>query len=230
MILDKRGAVLCFAAAVLVVVGGLALAVDRYPGGFDWAYEVISSLASPRRNPDGGRWLAGSLLVAVAFLWPVANHFRRAFGSPDDGPVVPVAILRGGLVGGALLGIEGIFHLELSRHVHKAHELLALLTFLGFYGGVLGLYLHRIRETMSFLLPAAAVVLPLLAVGITQLVLYFDQRDIGWVGPDWREMGVPLWLSFAFWQWLAVAGLGIGLGYLVATSPGLRHARADQTP
>jgi hypothetical protein len=31
-------------------------------------------------------------------------------------------------------------------------------------------------------------------------------------------MGVPVWLSFAFWQWLAVAFLGLGLGYLVVAS------------
>jgi hypothetical protein len=116
--------------------------------------------------------------------------------------------------------LEGLFVLELSRRIPKSHEILALVTFLGFYGGVLGLYVHRIRQAISFLPPALMVLLPLCAVGVSQLVLYFDQRDLGWVETSWRELGVPFWLSFAFWQWLAVLFLGLGIGYLlVARAP-----------
>jgi hypothetical protein len=107
----------------------------------------------------------------------------------------------------------------LDEHVRKGHELVALATFLGLYGGVLGLYLHRVRASASFLLPALAVVFPLLAVGASQLALYLGQRDLGWVDVSWRELGVPFWLSFAFWQWLALACLAAGLGLLVALRP-----------
>jgi hypothetical protein len=57
------------------------------------------------------------------------------------------------------------------------------------------------------------------------------KRDDGsrQVNSDWRAMGVPFWLSFAFWQWLAVAMLGTGFGHLVlARDPRStrRHARS----
>jgi len=59
---------------------------------------------------------------------------------------------------------------------------------------------------------------PLAAIFITQILIYFDQRDLGWVDHSWREMGVSPWLSFAFWQWLAVAFLWFGLGHLLWSS------------
>jgi hypothetical protein len=212
----------------MVVVAGVAVAATRFPGGFDWAYTVISRLGSHTHNPTGAVWLSGSLLAAVMLLWPVAGHLGRAGPDGAGRPRISLAALRVGLVGGALLGIEGVFALELSRLARKAHEILALMTFLGLYWGVLGLYVHRIRRTTSFLLPAFSVVVPLVAVGVSQLVLYFDQRDLGWVNSDWRELGVPLWLSFAFWQWLAVAFLGLGLGVLVAArEPGGSRRAAE---
>jgi hypothetical protein len=215
---DRNKALLYYAGAALLVLLGVATAAVRFPGGFDWAYTVISRLGSHRHNPDGAVWLAASLLGGVALLWPVAGHLSRAYAASPRPPRVSPTALRGGLVGGAILGIEGLFALEFSRLARKAHEIVALLTFLGLYWGVLGLYLHRIRQSASFLWPALLVVGPLLAVGISQLALYFGQRDLGWVNTDWRDMGVPVWLSFAFWQWLAVAFLGIGIGVLVLAS------------
>lgn len=228
----KRGALLLYGAAVMAVAIGVIMAASRFPGGYDWAYTVISRLASNRQNPEGGRWLAASLLVAVVLLWPVANHFAWRFSQGGAMPRLAVGVLRVGLVGGALLAFEGLLNLQLSRQLEKAHEALALATFLGFYGGVLGLYAHRVREALSFVAPALLVILPLCAVGITQLMLYIGQRDLGWVDTNWREFGVPLWLSFAFWQWLAVVFLALGIGYLIAAGghggqhPSRRHEAA----
>ena len=212
----RRGATRLFGAASLSVVMGVVLAAHHFPGGFDWVYTVISRLASHRRNPEGAIWLAGSGLVAVCLLWPVVAHLERKLsqgGVPR--PRLSLAALRMGLVAAGLLGIEGMLDLRFSAVLYKAHEGLAILAFLGFYGGVLGLHVHRIRHMDASVWPPLAVVLPLVAVGITQITLYFDQRDLGWVDTAWREMGIPFWLSFAFWQWLAVAFLALGLGWLV---------------
>jgi hypothetical protein len=210
-----HAALLYFGAAALVLVAGVAMAAARFPGGFDWTYTVVSRLASPRRNPEGAHFAAGALLAAVALLWPVTGHLARVHGRVDGRPPLSVNVLRLGLVGGGLLGIEGLLDLALSHRFRKAHEIVAIFTFLGFYGGVLGLYARRLRESASFLLPALLVVLPLCAVGASQLALYFGQRDLGWVDTAWREMGIPFWLSFAFWQWMAVLFLGLGIGFLV---------------
>ncbi len=216
-----KRALLLYGVASLTLILGVTAATVQFPGGFDWVYTVISRLGSRTHNPDGAPWLLGSLLAAVALLWPVTNILNDAHARPR----VAITALRIGLIGGALLAVEGLFMLDLSVITRKGHEIVALATFLGLYTGVLGLYLHRIRNYTASLLPALLVILPLCAVGFSQLALYFDQRDLGWVDTAWREMGVPFWLSFAFWQWMAVAFLGMGLGYLVT----IRNVVAPRT-
>jgi len=224
----KRRALATFGVAAVLLGAGVAVAFALYPGGYDWAYTVISRLASNRRNPQGSRWLAGSLLLAVPLLWSTVRFLAEVHAPAGSRSHPAILAVRVGLLGALLLGVEGLLGLEYSRRLDKAHEAIALVTFLAFYGGVLGLYLDRIQRTGAFLFPALLVLLPLCAVGVTQIALYFDQRDLGWVSTDWRELGVPPWLSFALWQWLAVLGLGLGVGILVATAP--VNAPGAQTP
>jgi hypothetical protein len=101
--------------------------------------------------------------------------------------------------------------------VRKGHEAIALLAFLGLYLGVFGLYVHRARQKTACVWAVLPVLVPLVAIGLSQLALYLDQRDVGWVGREWREEGVPIWSRFAFWQWLAVAALWGGIGHLLLT-------------
>lgn len=217
----RKGALGFFVAALATAAVGVAMAVRGYPGDFDWMYTVLSHLASPRRNPEGGRWLSGAVVVAVFLLWPVVNHLGRRGvreSVSDRGLRLATFSLRAGLVAGALLGMEGITGLRFSEYLHKAHEALALLAFLAFYGGVLGHHGLLVRAQRRSILPAVLVVVPILAAGIAQLGLYLDQRDLGWVNTDWRELGVPLWMSFAFWQWIALGCLAFGLGFIVLSA------------
>jgi hypothetical protein len=217
-----------YTAAVLIVTAGAAAAMASFPGGFDWSYTVISKLASQKHNPTGGLLLSGALLAAMVVLWPVASYLARASGSAGGTgagdaagrrpPRRALVALRVGIAGGALLGLEGLLQLDFSGVARKGHEVLALLTFAGLYGGVLGLYAHRIGGTRTFAWPALLVLLPMIAVLVSQATLYFDQRDLGWVNTNWRDLGVPLWLSFAFWQWAAVTLLWVGLGHLVISA------------
>lgn len=119
-----------------------------------------------------------------------------------------------GLICGTLVAAERLFIRDLSEWLYKAHEILALLFFLGLYLGVLVLLIQAMLRQSIYVLPVFVIMSPLLAIGITQLWLYFDQRDLGWVDTSWREMGIPLWLSFAFWQWLAIGILWLCLGLL----------------
>ncbi len=205
---------------MVAVVLGVAMAARHYPGGFDWAYTVISRLASERRNPGGARWLSGGFLVGMLLLIPVAGYLARRGRQPGSLRPRSLLLLALGVAGGVLLGLEGLLRLDLSVVHRKGHEALAVLAFLGFYGGVLGLHIGRVRRQEESVWPALMVLAPLVAVGLSQIALYFDQRDLGWVDTDWREIGVPIWLSFAFWQWLAVSFLGLGLGHLLLRKPG----------
>jgi hypothetical protein len=211
---------LAFALALALFATGAALSAARYPEQpYDWMYVVMSALASRKHNPDGGYWFAIGLGLSMLALWPVVSRLRDAAG---PGARWPTAALRAAMLCGVAMGAEWILFDHLSDLVHKAHELLALGTFVGLYLGVLGHYAARLRRGGRGWPGSLAVAAPLLAIGITQLALFLDQRDLGWVDVGWRALGVPAWLSFAFWQWIAVATLWLGLGHLLATADSRR--------
>jgi hypothetical protein len=208
-----RTAALAFAVAVATFAAGVAISAAFYPEQpYDWAYVVMSALASRKHNPEGGHWFAVALGLSMLALWPVVSYLRATARFRW-----PIVALRIALVCGFAMFIEWIVFHHLSDLIRKAHEVLAIGVFVGLYVGVLGLYAGRIRQDVRALAGAAIVGAPLLAIGITQLALYFDQRDLGWVDHSWRALGVPVWLSFAFWQWLAVALLWVGLWQLLWT-------------
>jgi len=198
-----------------VLSSGSFLAAKQYPGGFDWHYTVASSLASQKHNPGGSIWFAGALCLAMILLWPYVSALKKArLPALPATAKLAIAALRTGLVCGALLGLEKLIIRDLSNWVYKAHEILGLLAFSGLYLGILVLLVQAMLREKIFTLPSLLVASPLLAIGITQFWLYLDQRDLGWVDTSWRELGIPLWLSFAFWQWLAIGFLWLGLGLL----------------
>lgn len=202
-------AALAFAAALALFAAGVGLAARYYPQPpYDWQYVVMSDLASRKHNPEGGRWFAALLGLSMLALWPVVTFLRqrRAW---------PILALRAAIVCGIALAVERLAFTHLSDVVPKAHELLALALFVGLYAGVLGLYAERLRGERRALAAALAVVAPLAAIGLTQLALYLGPRDLGWPDPGWRTSGIPVWWSFAFWQWLAVGLLWVGLGHLL---------------
>lgn len=211
--MNYRSALLWYLAGTAILVAGILCAAARFPTPFDWQYNVISALASWKHNPAGAGWFAGALAAAMACLWPVVTRLTR------DGFVprwVKVA-LRTGVVCGIFVGVERLVFYHFSDYVKKGHEVVALVSFLSFYAGVIGLYVQRVRRRRGFLLPAILVVVPLLGVGFRELSLYVLQRDVGWADYDWKGTGAPLWLSFAWWQWLAAALLWAALGHLLVT-------------
>jgi len=207
-----------YTAALLVFCTGSIIAARYYPAGFDWHYTVASALASQKHNPTGSNWFAGALSLSMLLLWHYVSLLKRELSAPL--PVVvrfSFAALHTGLASGAALGLERLFIRDLSDWVYKAHEILGLLTFSGLFIGILCLLIHAMLRSRIYALPALLVISPLVAIGMTQFWLYIEQRDLGWVDTSWREMGIPTWLSFAFWQWLAIAILWMGLALLVFT-------------
>jgi hypothetical protein len=201
-----------FALALATFWVGVVMAARHFPDPpFDWMYRVVSELASRKHNPPGGHWFSIALGLSMLALWPVVSVLRETVGERRW----PIVALRAGVLFGVAVGIERLVFVRLSSIVDNGHEALAVGAFAGLYTGMLGLYWQRVRLGWTGALFVAA---PLAAIFVTQIVIYFDQRDLGWVNHGWREMGVSPWLSFAFWQWLAVAFLWVGLGHLLWSS------------
>ncbi len=208
----------CYVLATAIWAVGLFFSATRYPGSFDWAYTVISALASRKHNPAGAAWFAGAMMAAMALLWPVVTQLTHAESARRSSPRWVEIALRTGVVCGVLVGAERLVFYDLSSLVRKGHEIIALVAFLSFYAGILGLYAHRVRTRRTSLLPSVVVGVPLLGVGLREFVLYLAQRGVGWADYDWRGHGTPLWLSFAWWQWLAMVLLWLSIGHLLLTS------------
>jgi hypothetical protein len=49
---------------------------------------------------------------------------------------------------------------------------------------------------------AGAALLPMMLVSLTQAYVSHALPQLPWVGLEWREKGVPAYLSFAFWEWV----------------------------
>lgn len=216
--IHKMRALWWYFTSLLVLSFGMIMAARYYPGGFDWLYTVASALASQKHNPTGSIWFASALSLAMVLLWPYVSALKKGL-SPSLSVAAKLAIgaLRIGMVCGALLGLERLLIRDLSHWVFKAHEILGVFAFLGLHFGILSLLVQAMLRQRIYAFPVLLVVTPLLAIGITFFWLYLDQRDLGWVDTSWREMGIPIWLSFAFWQWLAMGFLWIGLGVLSFT-------------
>ena len=212
---SQNQAIWWYLTSLLILILGMLIAARHFPGGFDWPYTVASALASRKHNPEGSFWFSGGFFISMVLLWPyVSSLKKRLCPSLSTAADFAIVALRLGLICGSLVAAERLFIHHLSDWVYKAHEILALLFFLGLYIGVFTLLVQVMRHHKIYIIPILLVAGPLLAIGLTQLWLYFDQRDLGWVDTSWREMGIPIWLSFAFWQWLANACLSLCLGFL----------------
>ncbi len=223
---EIRVAWACYALSIVVIAIGACLAVWHYPTSFEWGYTVMSALASQKHNPAGFAWFAGALGGSMVLLWPATRCLERSVGARGTGAHWAVWALRVGLIFGVMVAIESLVFADFSRIIHKGHEILALVAFLGAYAGVLGLHAHHLRQRSVSIWILASVSVPLVAVGLSEAVLYLGQRDVGWLDHNWRETGIPLWLSFAFWQWLAAAALWLGIGHLLFVT----HRRYNESP
>lgn len=209
---DSKYTLWWYSSALLVMCFGSVIAAQYYPGGYDLFYNVASALASHKHNPDGSVWFAASLSLSMVLLWVYVSSLSIKLTAilPESG--FSITAIRIGLVSGFFLGAERLFVYDLSSWLYKSHETLAIFTLLGLYIGILGLLLKLINRSKRNLLPVLLIVSPLMIISIRGFWLYLDQHDIGWVNTNWREKGIPLWLSFAFWQWLAIGFLWAGLG------------------
>jgi len=211
-----RSAAWWYWAAVTVFGGGVVIGAWGYPGHYDWAYTVTSTLASPKKNPAGGEWFASAWTLSMILLLGGVAAMRRGRNLDLHGTGRWwLTTLQFGLICFAFTGFDMMLGRSLTDLVHKGHELLALVAFLATYLGVVGLLADVLREKRRHALPVLLLGTPLVAIGITQFWVYLKQLDLGWVDPSWRAKGIPIWLSFAFWEWLAIGFLFAGIGLLV---------------
>ncbi|MBV9724744.1 MAG: hypothetical protein JO299_06175 [Gammaproteobacteria bacterium] len=191
---------------------GMTLAGRSYPSEYDWRYVTISSLVYAERNPSGFAWArAGILLCGMAGLYWIARLTRAwkrlCIAERPSGS----SALAFGFLCMTLCALVPERRFPFAR----AHDLLALAAFVGICAGMalvsftLTRQSARARELPSgpwYAWPLAALaVFPIVAAGGAQLYLSHSLPGLPWVSLAWRERGIPAYLSFAFWEWVACA-------------------------
>lgn len=204
---------------------GMFMAGVRYPDEFDWRYMTISSLTSPARNPTGHLWASGGLLLCFlcGLLW--LTRLARNWNHNGAGIVVRgIASLRVGVI---FTACAAVLPSSLIR-IHKGHEVLALVAFIGWCVGILQLTFQTAEQilrrrfvggTRCARICAAALVVaavsPLFLAGLTQAYVRYALPKLRWVNLAWRAQGVPAYLSFACWEWVTCVVLSV---YMVGLS------------
>ena len=106
-------------------------------------------------------------------------------------------------------------NINVTPPVGQGHQLFTLLTFAGWCLGFVYLTFQSIeriflteplRPFRQHGVYATAVagtgVLPILGAGLAQLYVFYVLPELGWVKLSWRANGVPVYHSFAFWEWI----------------------------
>ncbi len=212
---------------------GLGLAARGYPAEFDARFVTVSSLVYPDRNPGGHGWASAGIVSCglLGAAWSVALA-RRRWGSVPAADRLGPAILGAGF---ATMAAAGVLPERLIA-VPKAHETLALTAFISLSIGTVRLSwstLSRILGRGTRALAAGGVglalgpLVPIACSGATQLYLALYRPGLPWVTLAWRALGVPAYLSFAFWEWVTCAVFAVYLVLLaIATSPRDPHPRS----
>lgn len=99
--------------------------------------------------------------------------------------------------------------------VPKGHEVFALSAFIGLCFGIVQLTLQTAERSLQLRTPTStrhprlfAVLLggfalvPIVAAGLATSYVSHARPELPWVGIEWRVRAVPVYLSFAFWEWL----------------------------
>jgi hypothetical protein len=213
--LTRKGLCAMALLGLLAFWAGLWMAARRYPSEYDWRYMSISSLVYADRNPDGYQWArVGLLLCALGGLcWTaVLSRDGRREGTGHR----PVGIWA--LSIGYVCMVFALVPERVLR-VPKGHEILALAAFFGQCIGIVQLtfraterHLLRLRTRPSPVAPrlyagllAGTALLPILLAALAPAYVSYALPELRWVGLEWRSRGVPLYLSFTFWEWITCA-------------------------
>jgi hypothetical protein len=191
---------------------------------------TISSLVYGDRNPDGYLWArAGIVMCGLAGLYWTTGLAR--IGRQSGIAKQPVGVWALGL--GYLCMVCCALLPERVVGLPRGHDFLALAAFVCVCIGMAHSTFKAV-ESSTWLrgaatspalcaailagVPLAPIVLAILA----QAYVSHELPELPWVNIAWRALGVRLYLSFAFWEWVTCTVFSV---YMVALSWTILSAR-----
>jgi hypothetical protein len=212
---------------VLAFWGGMVMAGRSYPSEYDWRYMTISSLVYDDRDPHGYLWARGGIVLCglAGLYWTtvVAREAKQAGVAKQ-----PVGMWVLGL--GYLCMVCCALLPERLVPIPKGHDFLALTAFVGICIGMVHSTFITVEHSARLRSPAgsprlragilAGIALsPIVLAALAQTYVSRALPALAWVNLAWRARGVPVYLSFAFWEWVTCAVFSV---YMVILPAGLR--------
>jgi len=219
---------------ILALWVGLLIAAELYPPEYDWRYMTVTTLLRPADNPGGHWWAAIGLdsCALCGLYWTALLPRHREQGG------------RGRHLGGIRALQFGyicmIFSTVLVRSfpIRKIHEIWAVLAFLCLDTGLVRLTFQTVEKTLRGRMrwvsghaqwyaaaAAGAAAVPIVLAAAAQAYVHFLRPELPWVNLSWRTLGVPVYLSFAFWEWIACVVLS---AYMVVLPFAIRTVYTPQ--
>jgi hypothetical protein len=212
-------------SSILAFWAGMVLAAQRYPSEYDWRYMPISHLLSPARDPAGYLWAWTGIVLCSLFglCWTalLSRQWKQEAGEDRPKGIGALQFGYAFAIGAGVLP-QWIYRIE------RGHEILTILAFGGICVGMISLMFTVINRTlMGRLLRltakarllagtlASAAVFPIVLAAFAQAYVHFTHPELRWVNLSWRDRGVPMYLSFNFWEWTTCVVLS---GYIVILS------------
>jgi hypothetical protein len=200
------------ALGVLAFWAGTLTAARRFPSEYDWRYMTLSSLLYPERNPAGHLWASTGIVVCGCCGLGWAGALAREAGrrGAQARPIGIWALCLGYFFMGCCALLP-----ERLLAVPRGHEILALLAFFGLCFGMVQLTFLTVEHSLQrratppsdarrlyAAVLAGAALSPVLLTACVQAYVTYALPELPWVSLTWRARGVPMYLSFALWQWI----------------------------
>jgi len=203
---------------------GMVAAGRAYPTEYDWRYVTMSSLVYAERNPGGFLWArTGIALCGLSGLWWTARLLRSGRSGQSPG----IRMLALGYLSMSCCALWP----ERLPAISRAHDLLALVAFVGICLGTVLVSFRAVEQggrrrslppgqrRLYATVIAGIALAPILLAALAQAYVSRELPALPWVNLGWRARGVPVYLSFAFWEWVTCAVLS---GYMTVLSLAVR--------
>jgi len=197
--------------------GILAVTASMVPG-YDWRYRVISSLLSPRDNPQHYQLAAFGVVISGLLMLPFAAHLYRILKKVSARAAVFAAAA---FLAGVLALICDCFvvpqHAHATLGVRRLHECLARSS-----AGLLTVTMvtscwcawkgrGEVLPKPIFWIWSATTVLPLLGIFCSEGLLILARLNPNLAQPIRRALRHSVVWHLGFWEWIGAAAVFVFL-------------------
>jgi hypothetical protein len=225
MLYRKNTLIVLLILIFLSFFGLMTLSASIFPMSYDWRYRAISSLLSPRDNPDHYRLAAASLALTGVLMLPLVEYLRRYLKT-----IAPrmAKVSAGAFAFGIIALICACF--VVPQHAHAIFGVPRLHEFLGrSAGGLLATGMlcacwcaWKSPAEQFFALPwiwSLVTVLPLNGILISETLVLLTRLEPSVAGPIRGALRHSVFWHLGFWEWIGAGSVFVFLCAAVFLTP-----------